>query len=50
MFPLCSACVSTINQGYCTNSDEIFLVGTCVVVEVCKAVEIGYGLVNVLEF
>jgi hypothetical protein len=42
MFPLCSACADTMNQGDCTHSDEercIF--GTCVVDEVCKAVEMG---------
>jgi hypothetical protein len=51
MFPLCSACADTINQGDCSHTDEeqcIF--GTWVLDEVRKAIEIGYGLVNVFEF
>ena len=51
MFPLCSACADTMNQGNCTHNDEErCIVGTWVVDEVRKAVEMGYGLVDVLEF
>jgi hypothetical protein len=51
MFPLCSACANTMNQGDCTHADEercIF--GTWVVDEVSKAVEMGYSLVDEFEF
>jgi len=51
MFPLCSACAGTTNQGNCTHSDEErSIVGTWVVDVSRKTVEMGYGLVNVLEF
>ena len=41
----------TINQVKYTNSDEErCIVGTWVVVEVRKAVEIGYSVINVYEF
>ena len=51
MFPLCTACADTMNQGPCTHSDEQrCIVGTWVVDEVPKAVDMGYGLVNVFEF
>jgi hypothetical protein len=40
-FPLCSACANTMKQGDCTHSDELCIFGTCVVDEVCKAVEMG---------
>ena len=51
MFPLCSACVDTMNQGNCLHFDEErFIVGTWVVDEACKAIDMGYGLVDVLEF
>ena len=40
-----------MNQGVCTHSeDERCLVGTWVVDEVCKAMEMGYSLVDVFEF
>ena len=40
MFPLCSACVDTMNQGTCTNSyEEQCIVGTWEVDEVRKAIE-----------
>jgi len=40
-----------MNQVKCTNSDEEHcIVGTWVVVEVRKAVEIGYSVINVYEF
>jgi len=39
-----------MNQGYCTQTDEeICIVETWVVYEVCKAIEMGYSLVNVFE-
>ena len=42
MFPLCSVCTDTMNQGVSTHCEgESCLVGTCVVDEVCKAVEMG---------
>jgi hypothetical protein len=51
MFPLCSACAYTINQGECTHSDEKRCInGTRVVDEVCKSVEMGYGVVDMFEF
>jgi len=51
MLPLCSACADTMNQGNCTDTDEErFIVGTWVVDEVRKAIEMGYILMNVFEF
>jgi len=51
MFPLCSACADMMNQGKCTHTEEErCIVGTCVVDEVRKALKMGYGLVDVLEF
>ena len=51
MFPLCSACADTMNQGNCTHTDEErCIVGTWVVDEVRKAIEMGYGLMDVFEF
>ena len=51
MFPLCSACANTMNQGSCTHSDkERCIVGTWLADEVRKAVDMGYGLVEVLNF
>ena len=51
MFPLCTPCADMMNQGNCTLSDEErCIVGTWVVDEVRKAIEMGYGLVDVLEF
>ena len=45
MFPLCSALVSTMNQGKCTHSDEEpCIVETWVVDEASKGIEMGYGL------
>jgi hypothetical protein len=50
MFPLCSAPADTMYQDYCTQFDEEeCIVGTWVVAEVCKAVEMGCGLVDVDE-
>ena len=37
-------------QGKCTHSDERCIVGTWVVDEVRKAVEMGYSVMDVLEF
>jgi hypothetical protein len=40
-----------MNQGSCTHSDEErCIVGTWIVDEVRKAVEMGYSLVDVFEF
>ena len=40
-----------MNQVKCTNSDEEHcIVGTWVVVEVRKAVEMGYRVIDVFEF
>jgi hypothetical protein len=39
-----------MNQGKCTHTDETCIVGTWVVDEVRKAIEMGYILVKVLEF
>ena len=51
MFPLCSACADMMNQGNCTHTNEKrCVVVTWVVDEVSKAVEMGYGLMDVLEF
>jgi hypothetical protein len=51
MFPLCSSCVDTMNQGYCTHSeDKRCLVGVCVVDEFYKAVELSYSLFGIFEF
>jgi len=51
MFPLCSACADTMNQDDCTHSDEeCCIVGTLLVDEVRKAVDMFYGLVDVYEF
>ena len=51
MFPLCSACVDTMNQRPCIHTDEErCIVGTWVVDEVRKAVDMGYGLVDMFQF
>jgi len=51
MFPLCSACANTMNQGRCTHSDdERCINGIWLTDEVRKAVAMGYGLVEVFEF
>ena len=51
MFPLCCKCADTMQQAGCTHSDEErCIVGTWVIDEVCKAVEMGYSLVEVFEF
>ena len=51
MFPLCSVCADTMNQGPCTHTDEErCITGTWVICEVVKAVEMGYSLVQVFEF
>ena len=51
MFPLCSVCANTMNQGSCTHSDEErCIIGSCLTDEVRKALDIGYGLVEVFEF
>jgi hypothetical protein len=51
MFPLFSACSDTMNQDDCTHSDEErCIVGTWVVDEVRKTVEMGNRLEDVYEF
>ena len=51
MFPLCSAGADTMNQGHCTHSEkERCIVGTWLVVEVRKDVEMGYIVKEVFEF
>jgi hypothetical protein len=48
---MCSACADTLNQGDCNHYDnKRCIVGTWVVDEVRKAEEMGYELVEVLEF
>jgi len=49
MFPLCSACADS-EQGRLHTDEERCIVGTWIVDEVRKAVEMGYRLVNVYEF
>ena len=51
MFPLCSACADTMNQGQCTQSEkERCIIVTWVVDEVREAVEMGYIVKLVFEF
>jgi hypothetical protein len=51
MFPLCATRADTMNQGSCAHSNaERCITGTWVIDEVCKAVEMGYSVVEVLEF
>jgi hypothetical protein len=50
MFPLCCKCADT-HQGECTHSDkERCIVGTWVVDELRKAVEMDYSSVETFEF
>ena len=50
IFSLCFAC-DTMNQASCTHSDkERCIVGTWVMDEFQKTVDMGYGLVDVIEF
>ena len=51
MFPLSSACANTVKQGSCTHYDEErCIVGILIADELRKAVDMGYGLVDVCEF
>ena len=51
MFPVCSTCSNTMNQGRCAHSDdERCIIGSWLTDEVRKAVDMGYGLVEVFEF
>ena len=51
MIPLCCACADAMNQEDCTHSDEEqCIAGTCLVDEVRKPVEMGYGSVSVFQF
>jgi hypothetical protein len=50
MFPLFCACGDTVNEDYCIHSEEEpCVVGTLVLDEFCKAVEMGNGLLGVIE-
>ena len=51
LFPLCSACADTMNQGCCTHSDEERrIIGSWLADEVRKVVDMSYELVEVFEF
>ena len=51
MFLLVSACADRMNQGpYTLSDEERCIVGAWVVDEVRKAVDMGYGLVDMFEF
>jgi hypothetical protein len=51
MFPLCCTCADTLNQTECTHSDdERCIVGTWVLDELRKAIQMGYASVEVFEF
>ena len=50
MFPLCKACVDTLNQNPCTHSDEErAILGTWCHVELMKAIEKGYEVLKIHE-
>ena len=50
MFPLCKTCVDTLNQNPCTHSDEERAIrGTWCHVELMKAIEKGYEVLNIHE-
>ena len=50
MFPLCKACVDTLNQNPCTHSEqERAIRGTWCHVELMKAIEKGYEVLNIHE-
>ena len=50
MFPLCKACADTLNQNPCTHSDEERAIrGTWCHVELMKAIEKGYEVLNIHE-
>ena len=51
IFPLCSACTNTMNEGYCSHTyEERDIFGTCLVDEFRKTIDMGYVLMNVFEF
>ena len=50
MFRLWCAYANTMNQGNCTHSDGRCIVGTWVADEVRKAIEMGYGVVDMFTF
>ena len=51
MFPLCSACADTMNQGNCILTDEESCIsGTWVMDEIRKDIQMGLILVNVFQF
>jgi len=51
MFSWCCAFANTMNQDSCTHSyEERCIVGTWIVDGVRKAVDMGYGLVDMFEF
>ena len=48
MFPVCSTCSNTMNQGRCAHSDdERCIIGSWLTDEFRKAEDMGYGLVDV---
>ena len=50
MFPLCKACVDTLNQNPCTHTDqERAILGTWCHVELKKAIEKGYEVLKIHE-
>ena len=50
MFVLCQACAGTTNCGVCSHTrSECCLTGTCVSVELQKAVAIGYVILEIYE-
>ena len=50
MFPLCKTCADTLNQNPCTHTDEErAILGTWCHVELMKAIEKGYEVVEIHE-
>ena len=50
MFPLCKTCTDTLNQNPCTHTDqERAILGTWCHVELMKAIEKGYEILNIHE-
>ena len=50
MFPLCKTCTDTLNQRPCTHTDqERAILGTWCHVELMKAIEKGYEILNIHE-
>ena len=50
MFPLCKTCADTLNQNPCThNAQERAILGTWCHVELMKAIEKGYEVLEIHE-